>query len=78
MIQPDLPQVPTRWNAGWPRCLHCVYLRIDDEGARNVYADAWCSLMPSFGYFNVHFAACRRFERSPVAEAGNAQGGRHG
>jgi hypothetical protein len=34
---------------------------------KNVYADAWCSLMPSFGFFNRHFAACVRFEDSGVA-----------
>jgi hypothetical protein len=64
----DLPQVPSRWNAGQPRCLQCVHLRIDDH-ERNVYANAWCSLMPSFGFFNRHFAACLRFEDSGVATA---------
>ena len=59
----DLPQVPSRYNAGQPRCLQCRHLRIDGE-ERNVYANAWCSLMPSFGFFNVHFAACARFEAS--------------
>ena len=59
----DLPQVPSRWNVGQPRCLQCRHLRIDDS-VKNVYADAWCSLMPSFGFFNRHFAACVRFEDS--------------
>ena len=68
MAWSDLPQVPSRWNAGQPRCLQCVHLRIDDT-ERNVYADAWCSLMPSFGFFNRHFAAGVRFEDSGVATA---------
>ena len=63
-----LPQPPSRWNAGQPRCLQCIHLRIDDQ-ERNVYANAWCSLMPSFGFFNRHFAACVRFEDSGVATA---------
>ena len=63
-----LPQPPSRWNAGQPRCLQCVHLSIDDA-ERNVYANAWCSLMPSFGFFNRHFAACVRFEDSGVATA---------
>lgn len=61
----DLPQVPSRWNVGQPRCYQCVHLRIDDS-ERNVYANAWCSLMPSFGLFNVHYAACVRYEASPL------------
>jgi len=65
LISSDLPQVPSRWNAGQPRCYMCAHLRIDGS-VRNVYANAWCSLMPSFGFFNVHFAACFRFEASPL------------
>lgn len=67
MAWSDLPQVPSRWNVGQPRCLQCVHLRIDDEGARNVYADAWCSLKPSLGFFDRHYAACVMFEASSVA-----------
>ena len=59
----DLPQVPSRYNAGQPRCLQCRHLRIDDAEP-NVYANAFCSLMPSFGFFCRHFAACVRFEAS--------------
>lgn len=73
MVRSDIPQVPSRWNAGQPRCLQCVHLRIDDSEP-NVYANAWCSLMPSFGHFNVHFAACRRFERSEIQSNGNENG----
>lgn len=63
MAWSDLPQVPSRYNAGQPRCLHCRHLRIEDGNA-NVYANAFCSLMPSFGCFNRHFVACARFEAS--------------
>ena len=59
----DLPQVPSRYNAGQPRCLQCRHLRIDDAEP-NVYANAFCSLMPSFGFFSRHCAACARFEAS--------------
>ena len=59
----DLPQVPSRYNAGQPRCLQCRHLRIED-GNPNVYANAFCSLMPSFGCFSRHFVACARFEAS--------------
>ena len=59
----DLPQVPSRYNAGQPRCLQCRHLRIDDAEP-NVYANAFCSLMPSFGFFSRHYAACARFEAS--------------
>jgi hypothetical protein len=71
----DLPQVPSRWNVDQPRCLQCVHLRIDDSEA-NVYANAWCALMPSFGFFNVHFAACLRFEDSGVATTGQRRSNR--
>ena len=66
MAWSDLPQVPSRWNAGQPRCLQCVYLRIDDSEP-NVYSNAWCSLKPSFGFFDRHYAACMMFEASSVA-----------
>ena len=59
----DLPQVPSRYNAGQPRCLQCRHLRIDDAET-NVYANAFCNLMPSFGFFSRHYAACVRFEAS--------------
>ena len=59
----DLPQVPSRYNANQPRCLQCRHLRID-ESEPNVYANAFCSLMPSYGCFSRHFVACARFEPS--------------
>ena len=61
----DLPQVPSRWTAGKPRCLQCRHLRIED-GNTNFYGNAFCSLQPSYGCFDSHWVACRRFEPSEL------------